>query len=74
MPRIDPKPRPHHAAYIEGLRRTTGEQRMLKAFELGAMARSVFEEGLRATYPELSPEEFRELLRERLALCHNRNY
>lgn len=71
---VDPKPRPNHRIYIETLRRMTPEQRLEKAFELSAMARQLFIDGLRKRFPDMPDEEFHQLVLERLALCHNRNY
>jgi hypothetical protein len=71
---MDPKPRPNHRLYIEVLRRMTPEQRLAKAFELSALAKRAFIDGLRKRFPNLSEEEFKKLLLERLAKCHNRNY
>lgn len=71
---MDPKPRPNHRLYIETLRRMTPQQRVAKAFELSAMSRRLFEQGLRRRFPELTAPEFHRLLLERLAKCHNRNY
>jgi hypothetical protein len=70
----DPKPRPNHRLYIEALRRMTPEQKLAKAFELSALAKRAFIEGLRRRFPDLSEEDFKKLLLERLAKCHNRNY
>jgi hypothetical protein len=52
----------------------TAEQRLHKAFELGAMARALFSHGLRRRFPDLGEAEFGRLLRARLDRCHNRNY
>jgi hypothetical protein len=71
---IDGKPRPNHAVYLGVLRAMTPEQRLRKAFELGATARTLFEHGLRRRFPELDGVAFRRLLRERLDRCYNRNY
>lgn len=71
---MDIKPRPNHRIYIETLQRLSPEQKLAKAFELSAMTRSLFREGLRRRFPHLSEEEFQQLYLERLALCHNRNY
>lgn len=68
------KPRPNHRIYIETLRRMTPEQRLLKAFELSELSKALFVHGLRQRFPDLSEEEFRKLLLERLSKCHNRNY
>lgn len=71
---MDPKPRPNHQRYLEILRSMTPGQRMEKAFELSEMAKQLFIDGLRKRHPHLSDEEFRTLLLERLAKCHNQNY
>ena len=71
---MDPKPRPNHQRYIEVLRSMTGEQRLLKALEMSAFTKAIFLDGLRKRFPDLSEEEFHQLLLERLALCHNKNY
>ena len=68
------KPRPNHVVYARVLRSMTPEQRLRKAFELGAAARALFEHGLRQRFPDLDDGAFRRLLRERLDRCHNRNY
>ncbi len=71
---MNPKPRPNHARYIRTLRAMTPEQRLAKAFELSAMTRELFEQGLRKRFPDLGEDEFQRLLQRRLDLCHNRNY
>jgi hypothetical protein len=68
------KPRPNHGVYIRILRGMTPEQRLREAFALGAMARAMFEHGLRQRFPELSDDALAGLVRERLDRCHNRNY
>jgi hypothetical protein len=68
------KPRPNHDRYVQILRAMTPEQRLLKAFELSALAKSLFITGLRKRFPNLSENEFHEVLLQRLELCHNRNY
>jgi len=70
----DGKPRPNHAAYLRVVRGMTPEQRLRKAFELTASSRALFAFGLRRRFPTLDEAAFAQLLRERLALCHNRNY
>jgi hypothetical protein len=52
----------------------TPEQRLRKAFELGATARAMFEHGLRQRFPELDSSALAGLARARLDRCHNRNY
>jgi hypothetical protein len=71
---MDPKPRPNHRRYIAALQKMSPGQRLAKAFELSAFVKSLFREGLRKRFPELSNEEFHKLYLERLAKCHNRNY
>ncbi len=68
------KSRPHHVQYLRLLRQMSSEERLRKAFELGALSRELFRHGLRQRFPELSEEEFRRLYLSRLDLCHNRNY
>ena len=68
------KPRPNHAVYLRVLRAMTAEQRLRKAFELGASTRALFRHGLRQRFPDLDDAEFGRLVRERLDRCHNRNY
>jgi hypothetical protein len=63
-----------HRVYIETLRRMTPEQRLLKAMELSDLSKQLFTHGLRKRFPDLSGEDFRKKLLERLELCHNRNY
>jgi hypothetical protein len=71
---MDIKPRPNHRQYIELLRRMSPEQRLLKAFELSDFTRTLFLEGLRSQFANLSEDEFKKLAAERLRKCHNRNY
>jgi hypothetical protein len=71
---MDGKPRPNHHVYLRVLRAMTPEQRLRKAFELGAAARAMFEHGLRRRFPTLNAAVLARLVRERLDRCHNRNY
>ena len=68
------KPRPNHAVYLRVLRAMTPEQRLRKAFELGAVARALFDHGLRQRFPGLDDAALAALARARLDRCHNRNY
>ena len=68
------KPRPNHRQYLEVLRRMTPEERLLKAFELSEMTKTLFKQGLRERFPDLPEERFHALFLERLARCHNSNY
>lgn len=63
-----------HKVYIECLRRMTPEERLKKAFEMKEFAVQLFTQGLRKVNPNLTEEEFQQLLRERLDKCHNRNW
>jgi hypothetical protein len=71
---MDIKPRPNHAIYIRVLRSMTPEQRLQKALELSEFSRSLFLQGLRKRFPDLSEDEFQKLYLKRLEKCHNRNY
>lgn len=68
------KPRPNHRRYIEILRKMTPEQRLMKAFELSELSKTLFIDGLKKRFPDATPAEFARILRERLEKCHNRNY
>lgn len=63
-----------HRVYIQALRNMPPEERLLKAFELSEFTKQLFIHGLRKRFPDLSEEEFRKLLLDRLNKCHNRNY
>ncbi len=71
---MDPKPRPNHRIYIQILRSMTPEQKLLKVFELSEFSKALFTEGLRQRFPDVTEEEFRRILFDRLEKCHNRNY
>jgi hypothetical protein len=71
---MDPKPRPNHRRYLEILRSMTPEQKLRKVFDLSEFSRALFTEGLRQRFPDATEEEFRRILFDRLAKCHNRNY
>ena len=62
------------AKYIEVLRKMTPEQKVLRTFGLSDFVREIFFDGLKKTFPKLSPEELKKLYLKRLELCHNRNY
>lgn len=68
------KPRPDHQRYIQILRAMSPERRLLKAFELSDLGRELFRHGLCRRHPELPPDRFQQLVRERLSKCHNRIY
>ena len=71
---MNSEPEPNHTEYLKALDRMTEGQRLKKAFELSTPGRSLFRAGLKQAFPELSDDKFEELYRERLALCHNRNW
>jgi hypothetical protein len=71
---MDIKAHPNHRIYIQVLREMSPEQRLLKAFELSEFANQLFVHGLHRRFPNLSDEEFKKILLERLDKCHNRNY
>ena len=68
------KENPNHKKYIQILRQMSPEERLLKAFELSEFTRQLFIHGLRKRFPDLSEEELKKILLERLDKCHNRNY
>ena len=68
------KNRPNHKIYIQVLRQMSSGARLLKAFELSEFSMQLFIHGLHKRFPNLSDEEFKKILLERLNKCHNRNY
>ena len=68
------KGHPNHRIYIQMLREMSPEKRLLKAFELSEFDNQLFIHGLHKRFPNLSDEEFKKILLERLNKCHNRNY
>ena len=71
---MDIKKRPNHKLYIQVLRRMSPQQSLLKAFELSEFAKQLFIRGLQERFPDLPSADFQEILLERLAKCHNKNY
>ena len=71
---MDIKDRPNHRIYIRVLREMSPEKRLLKALELSEFVKQLFIHGLHKRFPNLSDEEFKKLLLERLDKCHNRDY
>lgn len=71
---MDIKDRLNHRIYVQVLREMSPEKRLLKAFELSEFANQLFIHGLHKRFPNLSDEEFKKILLERLDKCHNRNY
>ncbi len=68
------KSRPNHKIYLQVLDKMGPDQRLAKAFELSAIARSLFMEGLRGSFPEKNEEEIKLIYLKRIAKCYNRNY
>jgi hypothetical protein len=64
----------NHKIYIQVLRQMSPEKRLLKAFELSEFTKQLFIHGLHKRFPNLSGDEFKKILLERLDKCHNRNY
>ncbi len=52
----------------------TPEQRLNKMFELSAIAKHLYKEGLKKTFPEKNEAENRELYLQRIEKCYNQNY
>jgi hypothetical protein len=71
---IASKPDPNQEKYFEALRRLTPEQRIDQIFELSEFARDLFSQALRRQHPDLPEADFKRLLLQRLAACHNSNY
>jgi len=71
---VNAKDHAAHRVYIEALRNMTPEARLRKAFELSEFVNQLFAHGLRKRFPDLSEEEFKKLVRDRLDKCHNRNW
>ena len=67
------KNRLNHKIYIQVLPQMSSEARLLKAFELSEFSMQFFMHGLHK-FPNLSDEEFKKILLERLNKCHSRNY
>ncbi|MDQ7794787.1 MAG: hypothetical protein RDU89_10330 [bacterium] len=58
---------------IAALKRMSPQARLLKAFELSRLADELFLHGLRRRFPQMADEAIRQLYRERIAKCYNRN-
>ena len=71
---MDIKDRPNHRIYIQVLREMSPEKKLLKTFELSEFANKLFIHGLHKRFPNLSDEEFKKKVLERLDKCYNRNY
>jgi hypothetical protein len=62
-----------HRVHLQVLSRMSPEARLRKAFELSELSRALFRHGLRRRFPGRDEAELRQLMRERLCLCHSRN-
>ena len=69
---LSAKPQPQRERYLRTLAAMSPEQRLGKAFELSAWSRRLFMAGLQERFPELGPDELRDLYVEQLLKCHNR--
>ena len=68
------KPYPNHNIYLQTLIKMTPEQRLQKAFELSALTKDLFLDGLRERFSDKSEVEIKQIYLERIAKCYNRNY
>jgi len=67
-------PKPNRALYLQILRRTAPEQRLLKAMELSELGKELFLHGLRRRFPDDDDKQIMAEYIKRIARCHNRNY
>ncbi len=63
-----------HREYIKILKKMTPQARLLKAFELSDLTKSLFITGLRIRYPDYSEEDIKNLYIEKIYKCHNSDY
>lgn len=63
---MDPKPRPNQEAYLRMLRRMTPQQRLDVASDLSDSVRDLYLSGLRHRHPEMSEQDIRRLMRQKL--------
>jgi hypothetical protein len=68
------KPAPNHKQYLNTLRKMSAEQRLIKAFKLSAITKSLFITGLQKRFPQKTAMEIKEIYLQRIAKCYNRNY
>lgn len=68
------KPHPNHDLYLKTLQRMTPEQRLAKAFELSAMTKELFLQGLQKRFSDKEESDIKEIYLERITKCYNRNY
>lgn len=68
------KERKNSTLILKILREMTYEAKLKKAFELSDFVKSLFIEGMRQSFPELTADQLHKKIIERLNKCHNRNY
>lgn len=73
MRRRSPEARVNRRLYRQILSRMTPSQRVEKAFELSALTRQLFKDGLRRRFPDKSEAELHRIMLERLDRCRKRN-
>jgi hypothetical protein len=71
---LNQKNNPNHEQYLLTLKKMGPEKRLLKAFELSAVAKELFISGLRKRFPDKTESEIKEIYLQRLTKCYNRNY
>ncbi len=71
---MDIKADPSHRQYLTALIKMGPEQRLMKAFELSLMTKTLFLSGLHKRFPEKLEAEIKEIYIQRIAKCYNRNY
>jgi len=71
---MDIKSRPNHQLYLQTLKKMSAEKHLEKVFELSAMAKALFLQGLHKRFPTKTEKEITDLYLERISRCHNRNY
>ena len=59
---------------IDVARKQTPTQRLSRALAMNDEGRELLEAGIRHQHPEYTEQQVQEVLLQRLALCHNRNY
>jgi len=68
------KQTPNHKQYLQTLSNMGAKQRLYKAFELSAITKALFLNGLQKRFPHKTNTEIKEIYLQRLATCYNRNY
>jgi len=71
---MNSKPNPNHRQYLLTLIKMGPEKRLMKTFELSAIAKELFIAGLRKRFPDKTEKEIKDLYLKRLVKCYNRNY